>query len=91
MRWMLMVGCVLSVGSMAMAIDRGPATITFVDGSQTRCEVLFEHPNAPRLVVRAINNSTLQSFAIAQVHLVDVGGGQDDDALGQASTLRGGA
>jgi len=63
----------LVFASAASAELRGRGTIEFVDGTTTECEVLFEHPNCERLVVRSLGNRTLQSFALAAVRKVTVG------------------
>ena len=44
--------------------------IMLVDGTRLDCEVLFTHPNAPCLVLRASDNSWVQSFPTALVHAV---------------------
>jgi hypothetical protein len=58
----------------AQEIPRGRANITFVDGVEMDAEVLFVHPNAPRLIVRSPQNRTVQSLDLKQIHQVRVGG-----------------
>ncbi len=58
----------------APALAGKPAVITFVDGKQTKCEVLFKHPNCDRLIVRSLNRTTVQSFATKTIHSLRVNG-----------------
>ncbi len=67
----------LPVGALAQAGDqglRGVGTVTLVDGTALNCEVLFEHPNAPLLIVRATDRSTVQSIPLSLVQGVTVDG-----------------
>jgi len=48
--------------------------MTLVDGSETDCQVLFEHPNAPLLIVRSTAGGTLQSVPTAMVQKATTGG-----------------
>ncbi len=50
----------------------GAGTVEFVDGLKTDCKILF--PHAGRLMVRSKGNRTLQSFDLACVHAVTIGG-----------------
>jgi len=56
------------------AIGAKTDRVTLVDGTETDCEVLFVHPNAPCLVVRSARNSTVQSIPTAIVQKVTTGG-----------------
>ena len=59
------VGVLLS-GTGEAATD----AIMLVDGTRLDCEVLFTHPNAPCLILRASDNSWVQSLPTALVHAV---------------------
>lgn len=52
----------------------GMDTITFVDGAQLAGVVLFQHPNAPLLVVRSAKNSSVQSFPISEIAQASIAG-----------------
>ncbi|MEX1017031.1 MAG: hypothetical protein WDZ31_09825 [Phycisphaeraceae bacterium] len=52
----------------------GPHVLTLVDGQQTRGEVLFQHPNVERLIVRSGANRTVQSFPLSLLHMVTIDG-----------------
>ena len=56
------------------AVPRGVGTVEFVDGLRSDCEILFEHPNCDRLVVRSSVRSTAQSIEMTLVHAVRVAG-----------------
>ncbi len=59
----------------ATAVQAGAeGAVTFVDGKTVKCEVLFKHPNCDRLIVRSLNNATVQSFDLKLVHRVEAGG-----------------
>ncbi len=58
----------------AHAADERISTITFVDGQQTKVQVLFEHPGAPLLIVRSPEHRTVQSIPLTVVHRVDGSG-----------------
>lgn len=60
--------------SAADTVPSGTGTVTFVDGVKTEAEILFVHPNVPRLVVRSPRYSTVQSFDLGVVQSVTVGG-----------------
>ncbi|MEX0653434.1 MAG: hypothetical protein WD534_06295 [Phycisphaeraceae bacterium] len=64
----------LALPAAAHALERGLGTITFVDGEQTEAEVLFEHPEVDRLILRSPQQSTVQSLDLALVHAVTVDG-----------------
>jgi len=71
-----LTGAALAVGTvlaLSGAVGAGPGTVTFVNGVETNCEVLFVHPNAPRLVVRSVHNRTAQSFPLSMVHRLEIG------------------
>ena len=59
------------ISPLAASAFAGEGTVHFVDGTSTRCDVLFEHPNAPRLVVRSLSGSTAQSFDLSVVARVE--------------------
>jgi len=42
--------------AVAGAVPRGLGTVTLVDGTRTEAEVLFEHPNAPLLINRTLDD-----------------------------------
>jgi hypothetical protein len=52
-------------------------TVTLVDGQTLQAEVLFEHPNVPRLVLRSGGNRILQSLPTA---LIQSAGGKSYSA-----------
>lgn len=61
----LFVGVLLG-GTGKAATD----AIMLVDGTKLDCEVLFTHPNAPCLILRASDHSWVQSFPTSLVHAV---------------------
>jgi hypothetical protein len=61
------LGLVCFLGSVS-------ASVTLVDGTELPGEVLFEHPNAPLLIVRSPGNRTLQSVSLAEVHAYEIDG-----------------
>jgi hypothetical protein len=76
MAFMLLSACATAVGD----VPRGPATLTLVDGTEVRAEVLFEHPNVPRLVIRSPEHRSVQSLDLKLIH-------QLKPASGAATTL----
>jgi hypothetical protein len=64
----------LTLAIAAQAVEPGVGKVVFVDGVETTCEVLFEHPNAKVLVVRSADHRTAQSFPLSVVHAVTVAG-----------------
>lgn len=50
------------------------ATITLVDGDTLKAEFLFEHPNAPLVVLRSPQNRSVQSLPLAMIHTVEAEG-----------------
>lgn len=56
------------------ALHGAPGTITLVDGSKLEADILFQHPNAPVLVVRSLRNSSVQSLPISEVAQTTIGG-----------------
>lgn len=64
----------LSLAPLCLNGDADAETITLVDGATIDGEVLFVHPNAPRLVVRSPKNASLQSLPLALVHQAEVNG-----------------
>jgi len=75
MRNFLAAAAILAFATVAVRGEpRGQGTVSLVDGTETQCEVLFEHPNAKVLVVRSARNSTVQGLPLAEVHKVTVAG-----------------
>jgi len=56
------------------SLASGAGSITFVDGTKLEAEILFQHPNAPLLVVRSAKNSSVQSFPISEVAQATIAG-----------------
>jgi hypothetical protein len=54
--------------------DSALSKVVLVDGTETACEVLFEHPAVKVLVVRSAEQRTLQSLPMDQVHSVTTAG-----------------
>jgi hypothetical protein len=52
----------------------GKGTVEFVDGLTTECEIVMEHPNCDRLVVRSLGGGCVQTFDLRQVHAVTIAG-----------------
>ncbi|MEX0653995.1 MAG: hypothetical protein WD534_12495, partial [Phycisphaeraceae bacterium] len=64
----------LTPAGAAQALEPGEGTITFVDGTETEAEILFEHPNVPRLVVRSLSGAIAQSLPLEEIQQVTVAG-----------------
>jgi len=62
----LLAGVILGGTGKILAAD----AVMLVDGTRLDCEVLFTHPNAPRLILRAADQSWVQSFPTSLIHAV---------------------
>jgi hypothetical protein len=60
----------LTVFFVSFLSSLSAATVTLVDGQSFEAEVLFEHPNAPLLVLRSPAHRTVQTLPLALIHQV---------------------
>lgn len=69
-----MKSTLLSLALLLGVILPARADVILVDGQNLPAEVLFEHPNAPLLILRSPSHSSVQSLPTAIVHRYKSGG-----------------